>query len=216
MRYVSVYLAPEGDAFGAAEQKIAIADEITRKAIHHVNVLDDQTIVMLEEFQGDEEKLSEIYDTQPEVLEYDITRSADSLFLYVHFEATETVANLLRLPQEHEIIIDTPMEYTPEGSLRITIVGEQSEIQHVMGAVPEEVQIDVDKIGDYKPEQQRLFAQLTEQQQKTLQLAVDRGYFKVPRDTTCEDLAEELGVSPSAVSNQLRRIEAAILSSVTP
>ena len=46
---------------------------------------------------------------------------------------------------------------------------------------------------------------LTDMQQRTLQLAANRGYYSVPRDATAEDLAEELGVTHQAFSERLRR-----------
>ena len=46
---------------------------------------------------------------------------------------------------------------------------------------------------------------LTEGQYEALMLAVDRGYFEVSRETTLEELADELDVSHQALSEQIRR-----------
>ncbi len=46
---------------------------------------------------------------------------------------------------------------------------------------------------------------LTSPQQQTVALALERGYFDVPRRTTVVELAEELGISDQAVSARLRR-----------
>ncbi|MDS0284591.1 helix-turn-helix domain-containing protein [Haloarcula onubensis] len=46
---------------------------------------------------------------------------------------------------------------------------------------------------------------LTEGQYEALILAADRGYFEVSRETTLEELADELDVSHQALSEQLRR-----------
>lgn len=46
---------------------------------------------------------------------------------------------------------------------------------------------------------------LTDSQQTALRLAAARGYYSVPRGTTAEDLAAELGVTHQAVSERLRR-----------
>lgn len=46
---------------------------------------------------------------------------------------------------------------------------------------------------------------LTDVQRETLELALDRGYFEVPRNVSMQELAEELGVSGQAVSERLRR-----------
>ncbi len=46
---------------------------------------------------------------------------------------------------------------------------------------------------------------LTESQRETLALAVQQGYYSVPRQTTLQVLADQLQVSQSAVSERLRR-----------
>ncbi|MFC7226211.1 helix-turn-helix domain-containing protein [Salinirubellus salinus] len=54
---------------------------------------------------------------------------------------------------------------------------------------------------------------LTETQRETLRTAVRRGYFEVPRRVTATDLAEELGVTPQAVSERIRRATNSVLNS---
>lgn len=46
---------------------------------------------------------------------------------------------------------------------------------------------------------------ITDAQRETLVMAVERGYFKVPRKVTIAELAESLGVSEQAVSERVRR-----------
>jgi predicted DNA binding protein len=46
---------------------------------------------------------------------------------------------------------------------------------------------------------------LTERQRETLALAVERGYYDIPRTCTTVELAEELGISDQAVTERLRR-----------
>ncbi|WP_436343286.1 helix-turn-helix domain-containing protein [Natronorubrum sp. FCH18a] len=46
---------------------------------------------------------------------------------------------------------------------------------------------------------------LTEAQYEALSLAVERGYFKVPRDVEYDELAAELDVSVQALSERIRR-----------
>lgn len=54
---------------------------------------------------------------------------------------------------------------------------------------------------------------LTERQHEILDLALDRGYYEVPRQTTLEELADELDVGLAAVSEGLRRAEERIIRS---
>ena len=45
----------------------------------------------------------------------------------------------------------------------------------------------------------------TEEQREALLAAYEHGYFAEPRETSLEELAEELGISPTAVGGRLRR-----------
>jgi biotin operon repressor len=58
--------------------------------------------------------------------------------------------------------------------------------------------------GDTAPEYAGT-SRLTEEQRETLVLAYERGYFAEPRGTSLEDLAAELGISPTAVAGRLKR-----------
>ncbi|MFB6074614.1 MAG: helix-turn-helix domain-containing protein [Haloarculaceae archaeon] len=55
--------------------------------------------------------------------------------------------------------------------------------------------------------------EFTEPQRETLHLALERGYFEVPRDVDLVGLAEELEVSDTAVSQRLRRAISTLLQS---
>ncbi|GAB3421306.1 hypothetical protein GCM10027435_24930 [Haloparvum alkalitolerans] len=53
---------------------------------------------------------------------------------------------------------------------------------------------------------------LTERQYQALVLALSRGYYERPRQTTAEALADELGISQPSMSGLLRRGEQQLLS----
>jgi len=55
---------------------------------------------------------------------------------------------------------------------------------------------------------------LTEEQREAIVLAVERGYFDVPRGVTLVELAEELDVSQQAVSERVRRATGDVLQTV--
>lgn len=216
MRQVTAYLSPQEIDFDPAEEDIRATPSVQRQAIHHFNVLTDETVVLLEELQGSYEQVDEIYGGQPRLKSYDIADTEDNLYLYVRFEPTPAVSDLFTLPQEHEILVDTPIEYGEGGAIRVTLVGEQSELQSLLNATPDAVGVDVEHISEYKPKEDRLFSKLTPEQQEVLVTAVSEGYFKIPRQTTTSELADHLGISPSAVSKRLRRVESNILPDVVP
>ena len=55
---------------------------------------------------------------------------------------------------------------------------------------------------------------LTAEQQAALVTALERGYFHVPRDTTLEEIAAELDITPQAASERVRRGANTVLRSV--
>lgn len=56
--------------------------------------------------------------------------------------------------------------------------------------------VDSTRIGEFG---------LTDEQREALAVAFESGYFAVPRQTSLVELAEELGISDSAVSQRIRR-----------
>lgn len=72
--------------------------------------------------------------------------------------------------------------------------------------------IEIDVQGIYNPHAPGLEERLTPTQWQTLALALDVGYFEVPRDVTLTELAKRLGVSEQAVSQRLRRGMKAVVS----
>jgi DNA-binding transcriptional ArsR family regulator len=52
---------------------------------------------------------------------------------------------------------------------------------------------------------------VTERQREVVMAAVEAGYFELPRETTLDELASELGVSDQTVSEHLRRAQRNVL-----
>ena len=55
---------------------------------------------------------------------------------------------------------------------------------------------------------------LTEKQRRTVRTAVEMGYYRTPRDASLGDLATELGVSRSALSQRLNAVESKLIKSL--
>ena len=64
--------------------------------------------------------------------------------------------------------------------------------------------LDIRRIHDHTSEEAGRFG-LTEKQADTLVLALQHGYFGVPRDAQAQEIADELGISHQALSERLRR-----------
>lgn len=55
---------------------------------------------------------------------------------------------------------------------------------------------------------------LTEKQRRTVRTAVEMGYYRTPREASLGDLAAELGVSRSALSQRLNAVESKLIESL--
>ncbi|WP_245683247.1 GAF domain-containing protein [Halovenus aranensis] len=59
---------------------------------------------------------------------------------------------------------------------------------------------------------EELFDELSDRQYEALQMAFQYGYFSWPKQSTGEDVAEEMGVAPSTFTEHVRRAESALLT----
>ncbi len=216
MRYVRTVITPREGGLHPVDEILAGEPDLTRELLHNISLLDDGTAITLFQLAGDPDRAREIADEADEILDYQISEGDTHLTIYAHFVPTETIVDLLSLFREYELILDMPLEYTADGSLRAHIVGEEEVIREVIPKVPDSIGLTLEQISDYVPEEERLFSMLTERQQETLQAAFDVGYYRVPREATHQDIADYLNRSDGTVGEHLRKIEAKIMTAIAP
>lgn len=216
MKLVTLRLVPEGTAINPVEQAIADEPGVSREVMHHIRALDDGTGTLLCEFSGDADRLDAVLASHPDVIDYSVAETDGALFAYVHEEFRGEVGRLLDLKAEFEIIVDEPMEYLADGSVRVSVVGELATIQAAAEAIPDSIEVVVERVGDFHPGAERLFSQLTDRQQETVRAATRLGYFRDPRGATYEDVAEAVGVGPETVGEHLRKAQATVFEAITP
>lgn len=229
MRYAEVRLLPGPEGFHPADRKLVDSEAIQRVAIHHVNQLDDGTIVLLYELQGKLPRIRTVLDEDNDVLAHSISRERDAdsargqsgdrkqtLHAYIHIDPNDTLVAVFQLPQEHSLVLDTPIECLPGGGIALLVMGDQPTITNAVGALPDEINAELLATGEYYPTNRTLYSQLTPRQQEILTAAVETGYYNVPREITHEGLAEKLDLAPVTVGEHLRKIEASVFAEIAP
>ncbi len=216
MRYAKLELSPGEAGFHPADRELVETAGIQRVAIHHFNQLDDGTIVFLYQLQGDVDRAQEILERHSDILTHSISGNQAELHAYIHFDPNETVATVFRLPQEHSLVVDTPIDCLPGGGIRVSVLGTQETLTEALEAIPAAVDVELETIREYHPDQRTVFSSLTARQQELLRTAVELGYYDVPRNVTYEDIGNELELSPVTVGEHLRKIEATVMMSVLP
>ena len=214
MRYVKVSVIPtEGDIDPVASA-IEAHPSLTRESILHISRLNDGTAVLLTQIRGEEGALDSVLASSEEVLSYDVYPQQDGLQAYVHTEPTAAAASLLELEQEHEFVLDMPIEYGPDGGLKVAVIGREETVRRAIDDIPEGIRVELEQLSDYDPELRELSSLLTDRQQELLDTATDLGYYEVPRQATHQDIADELDLSTTTVGEHLRKIEARMLSEI--
>lgn len=231
MRYAEVSLHPGPAGFHPADRKLVDSGVVQRTAIHHVNQLDDGTVVLLYELQAEQPEVDTILDADPDVLAYSLSPAAtadsargepndeaarQTLQVYLHIDPNETLVSVFQLPQEHSLVIDTPIECLPSGGITVRVIGDSATITAAVDVLPDEMDAELLATGEYEPRARTLYAQLTLRQQEILTAAVAAGYYSVPRETTHEQLAADLDLAPVTVGEHLRKIEARVLGELVP
>ncbi|PSP98082.1 hypothetical protein BRC89_08970 [Halobacteriales archaeon QS_4_70_19] len=213
MRYATVVITPQDDGLNPADAVLVASSAVERDVVHQVNLLNDGTIVMLYALRGDIEQAVEALRNCESVITVDGSGDGEGL-IYLHIEPDEISMQLMQIIQDNEVVLQTPMECTRDGGLRVTIVGDDATIQRAVNDVPEGVSVSLEGIGDYHPEADKLYGTLTDRQREVLETAVEEGYYEVPRRATHEDIAEEVGLSAGTVGEHLRKVEGRVLSSL--
>lgn len=223
MRYTTIILIPPDEACSDDQRQVQTSEDrrqiwandtvvATQEALHYVNLLDDGTAIGVGQFSGDRERMATMEDEVSWVLTCTVT-GGETWLAYLHYEPGRFEKALLELVDTQEISIDWPITYTSQG-MRLTLFGEETTLQRMIGAVPDEIRMTLERTGEYQPGMRDPTWQVTERQQEIVRVAVSAGYYDIPRRTTQRDLAADLDLSRGTIGEHLRRAEAKIMRSV--
>lgn len=209
MRYATIEIGPVEKLHPLGGE---LHDEpVDRVALHQMKLLNDDSCIALMEVSGDLSRLRSIMADHPSVIDYTVTGDREG-FSFSYTNPTPLGAWLLKRREAAEMLIQRPSEFTAEGDLRMTLIGNAPTFSKTIPMVPDELRVDVKATGPYRPDLNRLESMLTDRQREVLNIAITEGYYEEPRETTQDDLATVLGLAPGTVGQHLRRIEAKVFS----
>jgi predicted DNA binding protein len=213
MRYVTMRVSPtEGDAFHPLGEALSADPAVERGSIYRVEMLDDDSGLLLAEARGDVDRYREILSESELVHDFSIVEDDGWWYSYTHFEPNDANREMLELQYESELAMETPIEVEPDGSFVLTLVGPMEAFRHATPSETESYDIEVLETGEHTPEVGDLFLSLTERQREVLETAVALGYYDNPRQATHEDVAARVDASPSTVGEHLRKIESRVFA----
>jgi len=215
MRFVDIRVRPAG-GWSRFDERVRGSESVSRGPINQLSRLRDDSVVMLFELSGDPDQARELLDEYFEVISYEVSVTGTTTSVYAHLDPQDHVRSLIEIPEAYSVVIDTPMEFIADGYLRVTVVGDQTDIQQLTDDIPDDAEFSIGRTGTYHPGTERLFGSLTDRQQEVLLTALEEGYYEQPRKATMTDLGEEMGLTSSTVAEHLRKVEKRVLTGVTP
>ncbi|WP_336338303.1 helix-turn-helix domain-containing protein [Haloarcula brevis] len=209
MRYLTVLVKPNGDgAFHPLGGNLSDEPSIERRAIHHVELLADDTVLLFAEASGDRERYEQIMAASPHVRSY-LTAGEDRWMAVSQFEPTEGVRGALELQRESFLVVETPIRFTAEDNLKVTYVGTDETFKELYEHVADVdyVTVDVLETGEYRIDESAFGRLITARQREVLEAAVDLGYYHEPRQASLADVSDVVGIAPGTVGEHLRKVE---------
>lgn len=192
-------------------QLVASHDTFEQYHLVHWNHSTDGETVLVFHVIGDPAVYAAELGTLTSVSTFEVAAIDDRAFyVYVRDRAPLPWKALLDSYTERDLIVIPPVEYRFDCSLRFTVVGEPAELQAAVEAVPDDIGITVDRIGEYAGGDATVTT-LTDRQREVLRTARRLGYYEVPREAGVRAVAEEIGCAPGTAAEHLQKAQARVM-----
>lgn len=162
--------------------------------------------------EGDIDAYRERIATVASVREFNLTPIDDRRFYsYVVQEPRAAERRWRQAFRSRNLVVVPPIIYDDEGRMTLTVVGDSNDLQALLSEFPDGFELAVEEVGDYDRRHSTIASGLTDRQLEAIAVAVDLGYYAVPREAALADVAAELGCAASTASDHLRKAEARVM-----
>lgn len=215
MKYLRLTLDHSGTTMHPMHRFATENGEITTYQLLHGNITAEEINTFLLYLEGDFENYESELKNVPMIEDYDITSiDNDSFYLYVQERSAGTGRKILEAFSQPSLIVLPPIEYTPEGTVEVTVVGKSEDLHTALDAIPSEIQVDVGEIGEYDEIHSLLASTLTDRQVEALRTGVQLGYYELPRAATVEEIGEKMGCAAGTAAEHLQKAESKLITAL--
>lgn len=159
-------------------------------------------------FEGDTDRFADVLAATDLVLDHDLTTvGGGRAYAYVFVDPHPVEWELFAVGTGPGLVPVFPVRYHRDGSLTMGLLGPADRLQDAVEAIPDGVETDVERVGEYDLGRPPVPPGLPAGQREALEVALDAGYYEVPRTATRDEVAEKLGCAPSTASEHLRKAE---------
>jgi predicted DNA binding protein len=152
----------------------------------------------------DRATLERTLDDDPTVADYTLVDWTDGAGVYYIEHTPETKLISTAVTAANGFLMGT--ETKNDGWFVRLLLPDREALNHIWNYAREnDITFDIVEIYGNEDTSGESSYGLTEQQRAALRLAYRRGYFQEPRDVSLDEVAQELGLSSTAMSGRLRR-----------
>lgn len=163
--------------------------------------------------EGPVEPYERALSEQSSIQEFELSPCQDtSFYLYVREAMGPDSREFADAFSQPGLIILTPIEYRPDGTVQVTAVGPAETIQAAVNDIPETMGVDVCSVGEFALGRLDPRLELTQRQLDAVSEAVACGYYSEPRSATLADVAAGLDCSSGTAGELLRRAERTVMT----
>lgn len=214
MKYFNVDLTPTDGTFHRIGTDLLDTGRSTPESLYYVNLSSDGVMTAVIRFSGVPDPLEDRLSDKTVVYNHEVFGVHDEgFYTYLTGEPTGLAREFLRLTDQYNIVVETPMNITDHGGLEISVAGPMDNVQTALDEFPyQDVSARVKQVSEYDPGTSNMLPRLTRKQREILRTAVEKGYYEMPRETTQEEIAAEHDCSAPTVGEHLRKIENNVLT----
>lgn len=216
MKYLQLAIREPADHRNPMHTFVMEHDGMHLAQLWNWNTTDERADVILFRVVGAVEPYTSALEEVPFVADYETARiDEESFYVFVEHETRSADAAFREPFLEQRVLTIPPIEYAADGEVRMEVVGQSADVQAVVDGFPPAFEVRVDRIGGHERGVTAFAALLTDRQREALSVAVELGYYDVPRTGSIEAVAAELGCAPSTASDHLRKAQARLARQVT-
>ncbi len=214
MKYLDLTLHQAERFRHPMEAFIRESDAVSREELVTFNISgSDDEEYLLFYVEGDIDRYDAAVSGVDSVREYQLTPvDDDSFYAYVVEETRDSFAAFRRPFDERNLVVVPPVVWPCDGTIRMTVVGDGEDLHDMVAEIPDAIDVDVERVGDYDRRHGTVAGDLTDRQYEAVRVAVETGYYGEPREAALADVAEALDCATSTAAAHLRKAEARVMA----
>jgi len=212
MRYLDATFSQPDWMLHPMQQFIRRSDAVRYEELRAWNVVDSDTEYELFYAEADRERYEAELSAVDSVRWYDLTPIDEGSFYVYICQTTRAEDRQWRSAfAERNLLVVPPIVYDSNADFDMTVVGSSEDLQAMLDGLPEEIDVTVDAIGEYDRRHAPVAGGLTDRQLAAVEIAVELGFYDVPRTAAVADVAERLNCAESTASTLLQRAAGSVM-----